>query len=395
MLQNEVRNVGIELWYQEQLMVQTLVTASNIQQENLLTVPMTLQAGLNFLTLKTHGFTEDEANRKLGILVEKITFIRDLNGQEFTGENSQGVREKVIVMDGSLKGTGWFPWETIDGVAVRWMEKVGSVWIEEMDVTQLLAVEIRGKQVIKPQVLERLRLKVNGREIAGEVESQDDGRWQLQGRIWPGLLRPQAPFVLSLHAEEVHLLSAEDGREASVLVEEVLIQAVEPQRGKEWVILMDETLLGTGWYPSENRQAEAVRWMQKVGSVVVEGVETDKPLQLQIQGVTAVERQYVEQLQVQVNGAAVEGTVQHQLNGQWLFEGYIPPGVLPVGLPFLLTLLALDTQPLSESDTRCVSLLIAYIVWREMENDQLLHKIGRKIKKKEDFLAGKRDRGGG
>jgi tetratricopeptide (TPR) repeat protein/glycosyltransferase involved in cell wall biosynthesis len=255
----------IELWNEDTLIMQTLGEASEIQQENLLTFPVQLQAGLNFFTLKTHRFTEEGPQRKLGVLVEKITFLPDLNWHKLADTNPQGVTEKVISMDATLKGTGWFPWENVDGVALRWMEKVGSVFIEGMDVTQPLEVQIQGRTAVVPQVLENLSLKVNGNNIPVEVEPQSDGSWRLLGRISPGILTPQATFVLSLHSETVHQLSPQDGRRASVLVEEIVIQAVEPEPPKETVILMDETLLGTGWYPPEERDAEAVRWMQKVG----------------------------------------------------------------------------------------------------------------------------------
>jgi hypothetical protein len=99
--------------------------------------------------------------------------------------------------------------------------------------------------------------------------------------------------------------------------------------------------------------------------VIVEGVDTRQALQLQIQGVTAVQPGLLDSLRVQVNGRFVEGTVQSQPDGEWQFEGQIPAGVLPENTPFLLTLEAAAAQPLSIEDERCVSLLIASIVFRQ------------------------------
>ncbi|MGB3534820.1 MAG: tetratricopeptide repeat protein [Microcoleaceae cyanobacterium] len=351
----------VELWSENQLIMQTLVKASEMKQENLLTFPIHLQAGLNFFTLKFHQFTEDNSSRKLAVLVEKITFVPDLNWREFATKKTLSLPEKVILMDASLQGTGWFPWENVDGVALRWMERVGSVIIDDMDVTQPLEVQIRGRTAVIPQVLDNLSLKVNGNPIPAKVEPQADGSWRLLGYISPKILTPQAPFVLSLHSAEVHQLSPQDCRRASVLVEEIFIQAVEPQPPQETAILMDEALLGTGWYSPEERHGVAVRWMQKVGSVVVEGVDTSQALQLQIEGITAVQPGLLESLRVQVNGRKVEGTVQPQLGEEWLFEGQIPVGVLPENTPFLLTLEAAEVQQISIEDERWVSLLIKKI----------------------------------
>ncbi len=348
----------VELWTENQLLMQTLVKASEIRQENLLTFPVHLKSGLNFFTLKTNQFTDDGSNRKLGVLVEKIRFVPDLNWRELGNGNVAGVTEKVIPMDGSLQGTGWFPWENVDGVALRWMEAVGSVIINDMDVTQPLEVQIRGRTAVMGQLLENLSVKANGNDIPGEVEPQADGSWRLLGRIAPGILTPQAPFVLSLHSPEVHQLSPQDCRRASVLVEEIVIQAVEPSPPQETVILMDETMLGTGWYSPEEHHGVGVRWMQKIGSVIVEGVDTTQPLQLQIQGITAIQQGLLESLRVQVNGRFVEGTVQSQPNGEWEFEGQIPVGVLPENTPFLLTLEASEVQQLSVEDKRWVSVLV-------------------------------------
>ncbi|MGB3401844.1 MAG: tetratricopeptide repeat protein [Microcoleaceae cyanobacterium] len=353
----------VELWKEDQLVMQTVIEASDIKQDNLLTLPIQLIAGLNFFSLKTNQFTEDGHKRKLGVLVEKITFLPDLNWRKVAQPKSRGLTQKVISMDASLKGTGWFPWESVDGVALRWMEKVGSVFVEDMDVTQRLAVRVQGRTAVKPQVLEKLTLKVNGNDIPGEVELQPDGRWQLSGRIMPGLLTPQAPFVLSLHSAEVYQLSPQDSRRASVLVEDITIQVIVPEPIQETVILVDETLLGTGWYGTEERDGVKVRWMQKVGSVVVESVNTTQALQLYIQGAATVKPELLEGLQIQVNGHLIEGEIQSQTSGEWQFVGEIPAEMLSENTPFLLTLKASEVQQLSPSDERCVSFLVEKITF--------------------------------
>ncbi|WP_413167436.1 tetratricopeptide repeat protein [Capilliphycus salinus ALCB114379] len=356
----------LEVWSQDKLIIKTLVEASEIQQENLLTFPVTLEAGLNFFILKTHQFTEDDSQRKLAVLVEKITFTSDLNWRQFGNGNQRGVTEKVISMDGTLQGTGWFPWESANGVPVRWMERVGSVIIDGMDVTQALQVEVRVRSTVAPEFLENLTLKVNGNSLTGELEPREDGSWRLSGRVSPGILTPQAPFVLSLHSPDVKQLSPQDFRRASVLVEGMVLQALEtpPETPPEWVIFMDENLLGSGWFSPEKRQGVAVRWMQKVGSLMVEGVDTSQSLQVQIHGISAVEQGLLDTLWVRINGNLVPGAVRHQPDGKWQFEGEVPAGVLPENTPFLLTVEASEVKPLSSEDQRFVSVLIQEIRFR-------------------------------
>ncbi|MDY6937864.1 MAG: tetratricopeptide repeat protein [Cyanobacteriota bacterium] len=355
----------LEVWEEDRLLLKTLVDRSEIRQENVLTFPVRIKSGLNFFTLKTHQTTEDSSRRKLAVLVEKIKFFPDLNWYELGSTEIGETTEKTIVMDGTLQGTGWFPWENVDGVAVRWMERVGSAIISGIDVTQPLDIRVEGRAAVAPQLLENLTLKVNGNSIVGEIQPQEDGSWQLLARVPSKMLTPQAPFVLSLHSPEVCQLSPQDHRRASVLVEEIFIQAVdvELEPPNETVILMDETLLGTGWFPSEEREGVAVRWMEKVGSVVVEGVDTTQPLQVRVRGMAVREEHLLETLQVKVNGHLVKGDIERRSNGEWQFEGQVPVEVLPQNMPFLLTLEASEVQRLSAEDERSVSLLVASIIF--------------------------------
>ena len=230
----------LEIWQEDRLLIKTLVENSEIRKENSLIFPIQLKSGLNFFTLKTHQTTEDRSNRKLAVLIEKIRFIPNLNWHELGKAKTQGTAEKTIVMDGMLQGTGWFPRENVNGVAMRWMERVGSVIIAGMDVTQPLLVRVRGRTAIVPQFLENLTLKVNSNPIPVKVEPQKDGSWQLSGKVPSNILTPQSPFLLSLHSPAVRQLSPQDHRQASVLVEKIVIQTVdmESERPNETVVTL-------------------------------------------------------------------------------------------------------------------------------------------------------------
>ena len=352
----------LEVWCEDKLLVSTLVEASEITQENILTFPVNLQKGLNFFTIKTDRYSPDLSQRKLAVLVEKVTFTEELNWQNLGNAEKQGVTEKLIRMDGTLQGTGWFPWESLNGIPIRWMERVGSVIVDRMNVTQPLQVKVGVIAAVDSRFAENLTLKVNGNQILAEVKPLKNQSWELEAKIPARMLTPDAPFVLSLHAPDVKQLSPQDSRHASVLVQDILLKTIELEPSfQETVILMDENLQGTGWFAAEQHNNTPVRWMQKVGSIVVEEVDTTKPFQVKVQGVAATEQQFIDHLKLRVNGTQVQGKVQHQLDGQWQFEGQVADGILPDNAPFLLTLEAPKVKQLSSEDQRCCSLLVQEI----------------------------------
>ncbi len=352
----------IEIWCEDKLLVSTLVEASEITQENILTFPVNLQRGLNFFTIKTDRYSPDVSQRKLAVLVEKINFTEELNWQNVGNVEQEGVTDKFIQMDGTLQGTGWFPWESFNGVPVRWMERVGSVIVDGMNVTQPVQVKVCVIAAVDSRFVENLTLKVNGNPILVEVQYLENQYWEFKAKIPARMLTPDTPFVLSLHAPDVKQLSPQDSRYASVLVQDIFLQTIELEpSSQETVILMDENLQGTGWFPAEQRNDIPVRWMQKVGSIVVEGVDTAKPFQVKVQGVAATEQGLIDQFSVRVNGTPVLGEVQHQPDGLWQFEGQVAFGILPQDTPFLLTLEAPKVKQLSSEDQRCCSLLVQEI----------------------------------
>ena len=135
---------------------------------------------------------------------------------------------------------------------------------------------------------------------------------------------------------------------------------------KEKLILMDENLQGLGWFPTEIFAGKSVRWMEKIGSVVVEGMETDQPLQIKISGITAIDRQFITNMVVKVDSHILEGQVQQLPNNSWEFSGIITTEMLTAGRHFLLSLESPDVKQLSPSDARCASLLIQSIAIKVM-----------------------------
>ena len=134
---------------------------------------------------------------------------------------------------------------------------------------------------------------------------------------------------------------------------------------KEKLILMDENLQGLGWFPSESLEGTSVRWMEKIGSIIVEGIDTDQPLQIKLLGVTAIDRQFITNIVVRVNNHPIEGKVQQLPNNSWEFEGIIASEILTPGCHFLLSIESPDVRQLSFSDSRCASLLIKSIAIKQ------------------------------
>ena len=127
---------------------------------------------------------------------------------------------------------------------------------------------------------------------------------------------------------------------------------------EEREILMDEHLQGTGWFGAENLNGKPVRWMGKVGTVILDNIRVGSPLRLKIKGVTAIDFQLISQLKVKVNGSEINGESQIEKDGSWIFEGIIGKDLLSSGDRAILMLQANSARQLSLSDDRWASLLV-------------------------------------
>ncbi|NEP69674.1 MULTISPECIES: tetratricopeptide repeat protein [Moorena] len=166
--------------------------------------------------------------------------------------------------------------------------------------------------------------------------------------------------LFSLKTETYHV--DQSNRHLGVLIERITFTEQldwEPLREhNELSILMDDHLNGIGWLSPETLNGTPVRWMEKVGSVIIDGINTIKPLQVRVSGMMAIEKRFIRDMVVKINGNAIDGEVQEQSDKSWVFEGIIPSGRLTLNAPFVLSIESPGVGQLSSIDSRLASLLV-------------------------------------
>ncbi len=217
----------LQLWQEEKLVLCTVVEQKEISQSNLFALPIFLVKGLNFFTLKMEKYQPDGSGRSLGFLVEGIDFLEQLDWEKFPGGfNDTLMAEQEILMDEHLQGTGWFGAENLNGKPVRWMGKVGTVILDKIKGGSPLGLKIKGVTAVDQQLISQLKVKVNGSEINGESQTEQDGSWIFEGIIGKDLLSSGSRVILMLQANSARQLSPSDDRWGSLLVESVRIGKV-------------------------------------------------------------------------------------------------------------------------------------------------------------------------
>ncbi len=153
---------------------------------------------------------------------------------------------------------------------------------------------------------------------------------------------------LAILVEDITFIDRADWQRSQIALNSRLSDSIE--------ISMDANLQGAGWLPVENLNGIPVRWMPKTASIIVDGIDTVKPLKLTISGIAAVKPEFIDRLTVSIAGNPLEGNIQRQANG-WSFTAVIPD-LLGISVPFVLTLDASGMAPLGIRDPRIASLLI-------------------------------------
>ncbi|NEO12385.1 MULTISPECIES: tetratricopeptide repeat protein [unclassified Moorena] len=170
--------------------------------------------------------------------------------------------------------------------------------------------------------------------------------------------------LFSLKTETYHV--DQSNRHLGVLIERITFTEQldwEPLRERNQLsILMDDHLNGIGWLSPDTLNGTPVRWMEKVGSVIIDGINTIKPLQVRVSGMMAVEKRFISDMVVKVNGNAIDGEVQEQSDKSWVFEGIIPSGSLTLNAPFVLSIESPGVGQLSSIDSRLASLLVKSVI---------------------------------
>ena len=182
--------------------------------------------------------------------------------------------------------------------------------------------------------------------------------------IFPVQLKPGLNFF-TLKTHQIQEDSSR--RKLAVLIEKIRfipnlnwheLGNAQTRGATEKTIVMDGTLQGTGWFPSEQVNGQPVRWMKKIGRVIITETIAGQAVSVRILGIAAVNPQLVAQMTVRANDNPVQGQVQQHDDGSWCFEGVIPAKERMAGDSFVLSIVAPWVEQLSTVDDRCASLLI-------------------------------------
>ena len=130
-----------------------------------------------------------------------------------------------ITMDESLQGSGWHPAEIVNGVAARWMQKTGTVLIESLTTDKSLLLELEGIMTVDLELLDTMKIKVNGSLIKKSIEYQDDGAWICRGEIPAAILPKQTAFLIAIEVRDTKQLSPQDTRRGSLLMKSLIIKS--------------------------------------------------------------------------------------------------------------------------------------------------------------------------
>ena len=157
---------------------------------------------------------------KVSVLTIKGSQKAIANGQT----NLPFPQTRTIMMDASISGNGWFPSEKVEGKMARWMEKLGTVIIEPMDLSRPLLLEISILNTVDVQLIYSMSVRIDDYSLRFNIFNRNDGTWSCQCQIPDGLLPSETSFLLSIETVAVKQLSPQDLRRASLLVESILIK---------------------------------------------------------------------------------------------------------------------------------------------------------------------------
>jgi hypothetical protein len=352
----------IKVYGEDELLLEEPVLNTAISQSNTFTVPVELQPGSNYFSLKTEKYLIDGANRHLALLIESVVFEED-----GASNNCEGKVKQDILMSDRLNGWGWFPSEFYGDKPVRWLEKKGGI-IAEVAVENAAKIEVNVLAAVEAEFLGDLTVKINDRSLEGEVKQQSDSLWVFEGIIPTGTVVRGETCLIMLETSGVRQLGENDPRFASLLVEKVVLKPFEEEKVfKNKAILMDDDLQGYGWFPAEFFQENWVRWMEKIGTIITE-IPVVKALEIQIEGLLATKPDFVEGMTVKVGDILVENaTIKRESEISWTFNGVIPAGAIAPDRPCVIYIESPGVKKLSPKDSRTASLLVKQVILKDVD----------------------------
>ena len=162
---------------------------------------------------------------KLAVEAPPSNFLTVKGGDPQSITSSPAKLPRRILMNQFLQGSGWYPTEVIEGVSARWMKKQATVVVSPIASTEQLAIEISGLTAVDLNLLDKLKVKVDGRAIKTTRQNGDCHGWVCRGKIEGYLLPQRVAFLITLEVDEIQQLSSQDTREGSLLIESITIEA--------------------------------------------------------------------------------------------------------------------------------------------------------------------------
>ena len=122
-------------------------------------------------------------------------------------------------------------------------------------------------------------------------------------------------------------------------------------------IIMDDLVRGSGWFSAEKVNGVWMRWMSKLGTVVIEPLDLSSQLQIRIAIVEAVDLRLANQIEVTINGNPIQTQIDSEGEG-FVCWGDFSAELLNTGMTFLVSIEVPTVKQLSVDDSRQGSFLV-------------------------------------
>ncbi|MDY6802577.1 MAG: tetratricopeptide repeat protein [Cyanobacteriota bacterium] len=139
-------------------------------------------------------------------------------------------------------------------------------------------------------------------------------------------------------------------------------------RGK--TILMDEHLVGSGWFPAEMFEGKYVRWMEKTGIVIAEAPLADS-VKVEIAVKAAMDSSFVEGMVVKINNALLDGKIELQQDNSWIFTAVASADKIVAGQTCIIAINTPGVKELRPNDSRAASLLVTGIKLKPLDDENV------------------------
>lgn len=278
-------------------------------------------------------------------------------------------------MGEALAGEGWYaPEHSPEGYSYRWMGESAQAAFK-IAPGAALRLRVEGVHAMRPGCLDGLRIKANGRHLAGSIEAAPNQAWTYEARIPGDCLREDGHLLLGFAASQA-VAEGEDPRRLSLSVKRIALSPWAeapmpaasappsvPPRSKPLPACveqdMGQALDGSGWYdPEFSPEGFGYRWMGRSARLSLD--IAPGPLELDIVGVWAMHADTLRGLRISANGQPLAGELHNASGLTWHYRAEVPAtaldhtGQLALDFEAAATMAPSDMDPAS-SDHRQLS----------------------------------------